>query len=224
MDQLGMWNDWHRRHEANDDMPLHRDCLNEFISSLPESGKSGPILELGCAQGYDSVAIATAGYSVEAMDFSDVAIDRARRNLLTLPKLRINYICRDMSLPLPYADSTFSGVFAYLSLHYFRPSVTIRVFREIARVTSASGIISFSVRSVEDSLFGRGERLDHHLYELNGHIRHFFDEGEIQDLLRCAWTVSRQRIVRSHYLSSTKPEASVFSVLAVRNGGDDASA
>ena len=217
MDQIDMWNKWHGRHIANDDMPLHVQSRNHFIEALPLPNKSSPVLEVGCGQGYDSVAIATAGYSVCALDFSEVAIRIARRNIPADTELKLSYACRDVSRSLPYANAQFEGVFSYLSLHYFTTKVTREIFGEIARVTKPSGIFSVSVKSTEDPLFGQGEELDHNLFIRNGHIRHFFDTEEIVHLLCNTWTISRLETAWSYYLSSAKPKACITSVLAVRN-------
>lgn len=216
MDQRNMWNSWHVRHDAKDDMQLHMRCRSEFLGVLPKPDSAGRILELGCGQGYDSTVFAEAGYSVEALDFSDVAIDIARKKLAASPPLGINYVCRDISLPLPYDDSTFSGVYSYLSLHYFRLPVTRNIFDEIARVTSEAGFLCFSVRSVTDALFREGRKVDYRVYERNGHIRRFFDEDEIRELLQDHWTVISLQTGRGHYLSMENPEASVLTALAVR--------
>jgi SAM-dependent methyltransferase len=131
--------------------------------------------------------------------------------------LRIRFLLRDISLPLPYPDGTFSGIFSYLALHYFDDAGTARVFNEITRVAAPSCILSFAVRSVSDPLFGKGRRLDRHLYDCDGHIRHFFDQDELAGLLSLAWAVSELRPARAYYLSNDNPAGGIIKVLATRN-------
>jgi Methyltransferase domain len=215
--QLPLWNRWHSRHVAVDDSALHLTCRQDLLSGLPSPPCSGPILELGTGQGFDAMAISEAGYEVEALDFSNVALKIARDRLAGHDGLQINYLQFDISQPLPYLSATFSGIFSYLALHYFDSNTTRNIFEEIARVASQSCVFSFGVRSTEDPLFGRGERLDRNYYILNGHIRHFFDVDEVAGLLSKAWTVQDLRVCRAFYLSTAQPEGSIVKGLAVRN-------
>ena len=215
--QLALWDGWHSRHVAVDDSQLHVACREALLDALQPPADSGPILELGCGQGFDATAIAKAGYSVEALDFSSVALTLARRKLAMCNGLPINYVQRDISLPLPYPDSTFSGIFSYLAIHYFDTSTTRNIFKEMTRVASRTCVLSAGVRSVEDPLFGKGEQLDHHFFDYEGHVRHFFDPPEIANLLNGAWTIKELRASRAFYLSDADPLGGIIKILAIRN-------
>lgn len=54
----------------------------EFVSSLPP----GRALDLGCGEGRNTLWLATRGWSVDAMDFSQVGIDKARTVAARLPR------------------------------------------------------------------------------------------------------------------------------------------
>jgi len=218
-DQLAMWDAWHTRHVADDRSALHEECRKGLLHALPPSAASGPVLELGCGQGFDAMLIAQAGYRVEALDFSSNALSTARQRLAAcVHGLRVRFLLRDISAPLPYPDQSFSGIFSYLALHYFDDEGTARVFAEITRVAMPSCIFSFAVRSVNDPLFGKGKQLDRRLYDWNGHIRHFFDQAELASLLGPAWAIEELRPVRAHYLSSDHPAGGIIKVLAIRTG------
>lgn len=215
-DQRSMWDGWHTRHVAVDDTALHIACRQDLLNALPQPSHCGPILELGSGQGFDAMAIAAAGYTVEALEFSSVAVGISRRNLAARDELHINYLCRDIAQPLPYPRETFSGIFSYLSLHYFNTLDTKKVFAEITRVAAPSSVFSFAVRSVEDPLFTKGRQLDHHLYDCKGHVRHFFDLEEITLLLREAWAIQDLRSLRAHYLTEAEPIGGIIKALAIR--------
>jgi SAM-dependent methyltransferase len=216
-DQLVMWDAWHTRHTADDRATLHEECREALLHALPPPDRSGPVLELGCGQGFDAIPIGQAGYNVFALDFSATALSIARRRLATCCDLRVNYLLRDISRPLPYPDRAFFGIFSYLALHYFDQAKTVQVFNEITRVAAPSCVFSFAVRSVADPLFGKGRRLDRGLYDYNGHIRHFFDQDELASLLSTSWTVTELRATRAHYLSDDFPAGGIIKVLATRN-------
>jgi SAM-dependent methyltransferase len=218
-DQQSMWDAWHARHEAVDDADLHSACREGLIAALPPPGRSGAVLELGCGQGFDAIAIAEHGYDVVAMDFSAVGLAAAQLNLskLDIPgNVRVNFMRHDIALPLPYPDSAFSGVYSYLALHYFDVRTTRLIFDEIARVAEQSCIFSFAVRSTQDPLFGKGYRISEKLYNCKGHVRHFFDPEELHGLLSLEWAIQELREVRSYYLSRDTAEGGIIKALAVR--------
>jgi len=214
--QLAMWEAWHGRHVALDDSPLHTACRTELIGALPPPDVSGPILELGSGQGYDAIAIAENGYQVEALEFSEAAITIARRNLSCHHGLHVSFARRNISFPLPYADSYFSGIYSYLALHYFDLKVTKEVFSEIARVAKRECAFSFAVRSIEDPLFGKGEKIGTHFYDLNGHVRHFFDVNEVAGLLQGSWVIHDLRASRDYYLSRSQKLGGIIKGMAIR--------
>ncbi len=182
-----MWNSWHLRHIALDDSPVHLACREDLLRHLPRPGDSGPVLELGSGQGFDAVAIARAGYRVEALDFSPVALEIARKEVAGHSDLQVHYLGRDISLSLPYRAASFSGIYSYLALHYFDTVTTRKIFGEIARVASRECV-----------------------------FRHFFNSAELRSVLREAWTIRELLPVRAHYLSKVEPEGGIMKVLAFR--------
>src|SRR3954468_7672792 len=72
------------------------------------------VLVPGCGYGCNALALAQRGLRVEAYDFSDVAIARARAQFAAP---RIPYAVRDVLDP---PAGTFDGVFCYFLLHLFR--------------------------------------------------------------------------------------------------------
>src|SRR5260370_41729692 len=111
-DQLVMWDAWHTRHTADDRSSLHEECREALLRALPPPDHSGPVLELGCGQGFDAIPIGKAGYTVIAVDFSATALSIALQRLAACGDLEVSYQLRDISLPLPYPERAFSGIFS----------------------------------------------------------------------------------------------------------------
>jgi SAM-dependent methyltransferase len=130
------------------------------------------VLELGCGAGQDAACFARAGHTVCATDFSTVALAANRRRQAVPPNP--HWVVLNTGKPLPFADATFDAVYARLSLHYFADAVTRRVFREIRRVLRPGGLLCFLCKSPDDPLYGRGRQLEPDMFELAGHVRHFF--------------------------------------------------
>ena len=95
----------------------------------------------------------------------------------------------DSNHPLPFRDNTFDVVYARLSLHYFRDSVTKEIFKEIHRILKPDGRLSFLCKSTGDSFYGKGEEIEKDLFEYEGYMRHFFTENYAKECLGILDTV-----------------------------------
>jgi SAM-dependent methyltransferase len=180
-DQVAFWDGWHRTPRA-DSGPEHDEFRERFLALLPKRTRP-TILELGCGQGRDAIEFATAGYPVHAVDVSMNAIRAANAALPESLRDRVAFRRLDLADSLPFADGAYSAVYSYLSLHYFDDPTTARLFAEVHRVLRPGGLLAFVVKSVNDRLYGRGDRLGPDRYCLNGHVRHFFSQEYVLRLL-----------------------------------------
>jgi len=209
-EQLTFWNAWHRDRGASGDDAVHRELRELFLKGLPGPSE---VLDLGCGQGHDLRAMAQAGHRVAGIDFSPLAIRRARKQVYGwhFPRRRnADLRGHDIADGLPFEDERFGGVYSHLALHYFSDDVTRRIFREIERVLRPGGLLVFSVKSTDDPYYGDGERLGEHIFSRKGHVRHFFDEGYVKDLLD-GWIVEPTVSYRGHYACS-EPSAFIRAV------------
>jgi SAM-dependent methyltransferase len=139
------------------------------------------VLELGCGPARDSAYFAGLGHTVCATDFSIAALAPARRVFAGTPGL--DFCLLDTTAPLPFREDTFGVVYARLSLHYFPDRLTRRVFAELRRVLRPAGLLCFMCKSPGDPLYGQGRRLEPDMFELNGHLRHFFSPAYARSCL-----------------------------------------
>lgn len=179
--QRDFWDRWHERHTEASHTDHSVEALQTFIDALPP-GDNLPVLEIGCGQGREAVNLAQRGYNVSAFDHSTVAIATAKSKA-AVANVEVNFLQHDVTEILPYRPGTFVGVFAHLSLHYFDDSTTRTILREIARVLSTNGILFYTVRSVQDDLWGVGEQIEKNIYCTKGHVRHFFDLSYIYEIM-----------------------------------------
>lgn len=140
------------------------------------------ILELGCGQLNDALWFVQQGFEVSGIDFSQVAIEMARKKVDTEDLTQLTVQCLDFSEYLPFAEGTFDTVFSHYSLHYFDDRTTSHIFAEIHRVLREEGLFIFSVKSIYDLQCGVGHRVGPNMFDDNGdpgHIRHFFCEESL---------------------------------------------
>jgi ubiquinone/menaquinone biosynthesis C-methylase UbiE len=121
---------------------LYRDHLNTpaFFELLPDvRGLSG--LDVGCGEGHNTRLLAARGARVAAIDISDVFIRYAREEEAREPR-DIDYRVAS-ALGLPFGDSTFDFVVAFMSLMDMPDHD--RALAEAYRVLTPGGFLQFSI-------------------------------------------------------------------------------
>lgn len=182
--QQDHWNQVHSDGDIDHFSGKPTQFAEEVLRIIPPSSS---ILELGCGAGNDSISLASHGHTVVATDFSEVAIQKCIQRFSDVSQLTFQVL--DISQPFGFDENSFDAVYARLSLHYFTDSVTRGAFKEIFRVLKPNGYLCFVCKSVDDPLFGKGARIEDNMFELNGHVRHFFSEDYARSLLEDTFSV-----------------------------------
>ena len=102
--------------------------------SRPKAGMK--VLEVGCGTGANLALFAEAGCKVSGIDLSPSMMEIAQRKLGDRADLRVG----DAS-SMPFDDSSFDLVVAFLTLHEMPADVRDPVVSEMARVTGEGGRI-----------------------------------------------------------------------------------
>ena len=181
-DQKQFWNNAHS--ESILSHSEHQTAFAEDVNAVVPAHSQ--ILELGCGVGNDSIYFAEQGHIVIATDFSDVLITQ---NQTRYNNSNLTFAQQDISQPLLFENEQFDAVYARLSLHYFTDAVTQQVFAEIARVLKPGGKLYFMCKSTDDRLYGKGDKIERDMFELDGHVRHFFSEAYAKKLLAGLFTI-----------------------------------
>lgn len=177
--QQDLWNKAHDKGEIAHYSQKPTTFAEEVLEILKPHSK---ILELGCGVGNDSVSFAQAGHTVLATDFSDVAIQKNKERFQDVENLTFQTL--DIEKPMEYDDNEFDAVYARLSLHYFPDNKTRNIFQELHRILVPNGLLCFICKSTTDPLYGKGREIEPDMYDLDGHIRHFFSENYAKELLK----------------------------------------
>ena len=176
-DQLEHWNHAHAEQWLRKHSTMQTAFAEEVNKLIPINST---ILELGCGEGNDSIYFTQNGHVVTATDFSDVVI---RQNTEKYTDDNLNFKVQNIQQPFNFSDTSFDVIYARLSLHYFPDQATHAIFKEIARVLKPGGVLCFMCKGTEDPIYGQGDKIEDDMYELNGHVRHFFSEEYAKDLL-----------------------------------------
>ncbi|MHA4413974.1 class I SAM-dependent methyltransferase [Bacillus cereus] len=118
----------------------------EKYEPMLELAPDGPVIDLGCGYGSDSLFLTERGYRVIACDFSSESLAIIRKYV---PGVETNLF--DMTGGLPFPDGSARAVVADLSLHYFHWDDTVSIVSEIARVVGTGGLLLARLNSTCDA-------------------------------------------------------------------------
>jgi SAM-dependent methyltransferase len=144
------------------------------------------VLDVGCGNGRHVVFFAKQGFEVYGIDISKEAIEIGGAWLFEKglkAYLRVGNIEK-----LPFDVESFDVVISDGVLDHIPFSKAKKVMKEIRRVCAPNGYIYITLRSTEDSEFGRGEEVTHNTFVLRkGYerdmIQHYFNLDEVTELL-----------------------------------------
>ena len=127
---------------------------NRFLAEELESAEPvGRVLDLACGEGRNAIWLAERGFDVTAVDFSDVAIERARK-LAAERGVEVEWICDDVTRFEPGSGAFDRVVVLYLQV----PSADFKSALEHASRALAPGgellMIGHALRNLTDGVGG----------------------------------------------------------------------
>jgi SAM-dependent methyltransferase len=145
------------------------------------------VLDAGCGNGRHLVFFAEQGFDVYGIDISEEAVEIAHA---WLAKKGLSAQVKVASTTqLPFADQNFDIILSYGVLDHIPFAEAKKAIKEIERVSCQGAYLYVTLRSIEDSEFGRGPDVEKNTFVLQegyekGIIQHFFDNKEIGELLK----------------------------------------
>lgn len=88
------WDDRYRQSDLVWGMPPNA-VVVEYVTSLPH----GSAVDVGCGEGRNAIWLATRGWEVTGIDFSQVALDKAAQIVVDHPRPvrdRLHWVCADL--------------------------------------------------------------------------------------------------------------------------------
>ena len=146
--------------------------------------KGKKIVELGAGLGRDTIFFAKNSIQVEALDYSQKAIEiinnkSKKLNLTELIKTQIF----DVRKRLPFDDHSIDGCFSHMLYCMALSNYDLEnLNKEILRILKPEGINIYTVRHTDDGDYKNGTHIGEDLYENDGFIVHFFSRDKIFEL------------------------------------------
>jgi ubiquinone/menaquinone biosynthesis C-methylase UbiE len=152
------WNKWASRYDRT--MSGSRNTYDFIIREIKKTlNRDMTVLELACGTGLVSERIAGSVKMLEATDFSEDMIRKAKEKALSC---RLHFSVKDAT-NLPYAPETFDAVIISNALHVM-PSPD-KALSEIARVLKSNGILIAPTFTMADTFLGK---MQMRIMELSG--------------------------------------------------------
>jgi len=121
--------DWNVRYGATD-LVWGADPNRFVVAELESRTPQGRALDLACGEGRNAIWLAERGWKVTAVDFSDVAIERASK-LADGRGVDVEWLCRDLMSYEPTAEEFQLAMIVYLQV----PAADLR--RVVAHAAAA---------------------------------------------------------------------------------------
>ena len=183
--------------------------LDKWLDLLKQKSATGPVLELGCGSGWDTVELLAAGCKVIASDLSTGNLSATK---LAAPNA--DNVQLDNGQPLPFADHSLSIIVASLTLHYFPWTVTMQIASELRRCLKPDGILLARFNSTHDYNYGASTTeppIEPNLYFLGTMTKRFFDETSVRSFLQ-GWDI---QFLEENIINRYEKPKSVWEVMAV---------
>ena len=135
------------------------------------------LLDLGCGNGRDSMYFSKKGLEVTAIDISESGI-----KALKARSQNTRCVQKDIR-KINFPKNSFDVIYANLSLHYFDNKTLDEIFDNLYKILRKEGLIFVKCKSVKDSHFGKGKKIEENVYK-EGHVRHFFTKEYMIEKLK----------------------------------------
>ncbi len=127
------------------------------------------------------------------------AVDQSDGGLKVLKSFCPSVKCQQADITsLDFPGGSFDVIYAHLSLHYFDDATTRKIVKDLHCMIRSGGYLFVKCKSVEDPLYGKGEKLGEDMY-LSGHQRHFFSEEYMRSILEGSFEILDLRSTSSEY-------------------------
>ena len=141
--------------------------------------KGATILDLGCGNGRDSKYFYQLGLNVTGIDASDEVITMLQKD----QNENMCFICDDFVTSSMVYAGQYDYCYSRFSLHAITEEQENELLSNIYGVLCEGGKFFIEARSINDEIYGLGERVGKNAYFYEGHFRRFIKRKELEEKL-----------------------------------------
>lgn len=164
------------------------------LTELIEDGEIKPCkaLDIGCGEGFYSIYLASKGFDVTGIDFSEKAIEYAKKNAAK-HGAHIMFIAMNV-VDLPQLKEKFDFVLEWGVLHHIMPPQRQRYIKNVANILNRGGKYLSICFNVQDDSFGTpGEK--YKTSELGTKL-YFSSQDELEKLFQKHFSIMEAKITK----------------------------
>lgn len=186
---------WNKEYKSGEHLTLSTEPSSDLLtfvrwaernSEWPAFPKHGFILDVGCGNGRNIIALAKeAGMKGYGFDISGEAINQAKK---AASSLDITFETRSVSEPLPLTDESVDVVLDMMTSHFLRKDERQKYLEELVRVMKPYGWLFFKSFLLDGDQNAHRMIAEHPAGEENSYIHprigvyeHVWTEGELVD-------------------------------------------
>lgn len=124
--------------------------LKEFLKLLQKRNSSAKIADIGCGDGWISIAAARAGHKVWGIDSSETAIGQARETAKVAGADKNTHFQVGDALNLPYPKNFFDAAIDRGLFHHILPENRLLYFENILKALKPKSLAYLSVFSTKN--------------------------------------------------------------------------
>ena len=189
---------WDKYWKGEDDLSWWKRPAPEVAQFIAtQSPRERPmVLDLGCGLGRHAIAFAQAGFSVLAIDSSEVAVEHLVRWADELSLEIRTQVCDLQSTAIP--ECTFDIVLGYnVIYHGYRNQFAAAITR-VRRLLKERGLFYFTCPTRSDGKYGFGEEVAPHTFLSGksvtpGDMHYFPDEADLRQVLQGFRVLSQEK-------------------------------
>lgn len=166
---------WDKYYEHQYPDIMQNTLFAEYVLHKWLEGKH-TMLECGCGNGRDTLYFQKKGLAVTGVDRSAVAIEKLKRQCPDS-----DYICADFVDSEEVYSREYDIFYSRFSVHAISLKQEIRLHKNVFRSLCRKGLFCIETRSVNDELYGKGEKVGEDAYVYGSHCRRFI---RMNDLIR----------------------------------------
>jgi SAM-dependent methyltransferase len=161
--------DWHRQHVSDD---WWVEGMNAFVSLV---GAGASVLDVGCAGGWKSKALAERGLRVTGIDFSEKMIEIAKRHV---PEATF-FVC-DMN-EIDTIEETYDGLFLSAVLLHVPKCELVALLRKIVKRLRTGGLMYVAVKEQREGQPDEETKIEN---DLGYEYERFFSYFKADEMVR----------------------------------------